>query len=204
LRFHTAWVKTGKAQCEHMFSAVALIADIAQRSQHVRFVPIGDSCTAAPTDLFDHIVSLGEQRGRDGEAERIRGLAIYDEFEFGRLLNGQVGGLSALQDLIHKSGSAPEKIDEVRALGHQTPLVRELAKAIHGWDAATGSQGHDPGPMRHSEGVIQCDEGLSVASRRSSGLFHSVAVQRSGVMVAIPFLAASSIPPDMIFGKERY
>jgi hypothetical protein len=92
-----------------MFSAVALIADIAQRSQHVRFVPIGDSCTAAPTDLFDHIVSLGEQRGRYDEAERIRGLAIYDEFEFGRLLNGQVGGLSALQDLIHKSGKRSTK-----------------------------------------------------------------------------------------------
>ena len=96
------WVKAGKAQCEQMFSAVALIADIAQRSQHVRFVPIGDSCTAAPTDLFDHIVSLGEQRGRYGEAERIRGLAIYDEFEFGRLLNGQVGGLAPFRILSTK------------------------------------------------------------------------------------------------------
>jgi hypothetical protein len=36
------WVKAGKAQCEQMFSAVALIADIAQRSQHVRFVPTPD------------------------------------------------------------------------------------------------------------------------------------------------------------------
>ena len=33
------WVKTGKAQCEHMFSALPLIADIAQCSRHVRFVP---------------------------------------------------------------------------------------------------------------------------------------------------------------------
>jgi hypothetical protein len=33
-------VKTGKAQCEQMFSASPLRADIAQRSQHVRFVPI--------------------------------------------------------------------------------------------------------------------------------------------------------------------
>jgi hypothetical protein len=86
--------------------------------------------------LFDHLVGQREQRGRHGEAERIRGLTINDEFELCRLLNG----LSALQDLIHKSGSAPEKIDEARALGHQAPLVRELAKAIHGWEAATGSQ----------------------------------------------------------------
>src|SRR5258708_1272849 len=33
------WVETGKAQCENMFSALALKADIAQQSRHVRFVP---------------------------------------------------------------------------------------------------------------------------------------------------------------------
>ena len=126
------------------------------------------SCTAAKsTFLFDHLVSLGEQRGRHGEAERIRGLAIDDEFELGRLLDRKVGGLGALQDFVHESGSAPEKVDEARAVGHQAPLVRELAKAIHGREAAAGSQGHDPGPIRNSEGVIEGDEGLSVASRGS-------------------------------------
>jgi hypothetical protein len=33
------WVKTGKAQCEQMFSALPLKADVAQRGRHVRFVP---------------------------------------------------------------------------------------------------------------------------------------------------------------------
>ena len=42
-----SWVKTGKAQCEHMFSALPLRADIAQQSRHVRFVPVPDSCSAA-------------------------------------------------------------------------------------------------------------------------------------------------------------
>src|SRR6266403_1360044 len=37
-----SWVKTGKAQCEQMFSALPPRADIAQRSRHVRFVPISD------------------------------------------------------------------------------------------------------------------------------------------------------------------
>src|SRR5260221_6554785 len=41
-RFHTAWVKTGKAQCEQMFSALPLRADIAQCSRHVGFVPTAD------------------------------------------------------------------------------------------------------------------------------------------------------------------
>ncbi len=34
-----SWVKTGKARCEHMFSALPLRADIAQCGRHVRFVP---------------------------------------------------------------------------------------------------------------------------------------------------------------------
>ena len=38
------WVKAGKAQCEDMFSALPLRADIAHCSQHVRFVPDADSC----------------------------------------------------------------------------------------------------------------------------------------------------------------
>jgi hypothetical protein len=44
-RFHTAWVKTGKAQCEHMVSALPLRADIAQQSRHVGFVPDSDIAT---------------------------------------------------------------------------------------------------------------------------------------------------------------
>ncbi len=35
-------VKTGKAQCEPMFSALPPRADIAQRSRHVRSVPEAD------------------------------------------------------------------------------------------------------------------------------------------------------------------
>src|SRR5258708_9562951 len=40
-------VKTGKAQCEQMFSAVHPTTDIAKILRHVRFVPLPDSCIAA-------------------------------------------------------------------------------------------------------------------------------------------------------------
>src|SRR5258706_12454259 len=45
-------VKTGKAQCEQMFSALPPRADIARRSRHVRFVPSRDSCTAAKLQSY--------------------------------------------------------------------------------------------------------------------------------------------------------
>jgi hypothetical protein len=35
----SAWVKIGKAQCEHMFSAVQPITDITKLERHVRKVP---------------------------------------------------------------------------------------------------------------------------------------------------------------------
>ena len=45
------WVKTGKTHHEHMFSALPLRADIAQRSLHVRFVAMNRrrGASAIPT-----------------------------------------------------------------------------------------------------------------------------------------------------------
>src|SRR4029450_11236477 len=86
--FHTAWVKSGKAQCEQMFSALAPRADIAQRSRHVRFVPSRDSCIATITCLFDHLVGAAKERLRNSEAERLRGLQVNEQLDFSGLLHG--------------------------------------------------------------------------------------------------------------------
>ena len=54
--------------------------------------------------LLNHRVGLGEQRGRHGEAERILGLAIYDQLELGGLLHWEASGLCALQDFVDEAG----------------------------------------------------------------------------------------------------
>jgi len=59
------WVKTGKAHCEDMFSALLPRADIAHCSRHVCFVP-----TTEVTLSLDHLVGDREKRPRDREAER--------------------------------------------------------------------------------------------------------------------------------------
>ena len=46
----------------------------------------------------DDLIGAGEDRGRHGQAERLRGLEIDDQLEPGRLLDRQIGGLCALQN----------------------------------------------------------------------------------------------------------
>ena len=46
--------------------------------------------------LLDHLVGTREHSGWDRESELLRCLAMYDEFERGRLLDGEVGGLGAI------------------------------------------------------------------------------------------------------------
>jgi hypothetical protein len=49
--------------------------------------------------LFDHLVS-GRERRRHGEAERLGGLEVDYQLEFGRLLHGEIGRLRALKNLV--------------------------------------------------------------------------------------------------------
>jgi hypothetical protein len=44
--------------------------------------------------LFNHLVSGGQHGRRQRDAERLGGLKIDDEFEFGRLFNGKIAGFA--------------------------------------------------------------------------------------------------------------
>jgi hypothetical protein len=55
------WVKTGKAPCEHMFSALPPKADIPLRTRYVRFVPQADSCAVVS---HQHLITSSARANR--------------------------------------------------------------------------------------------------------------------------------------------
>ena len=58
--------------------------------------------------LFDHPVGAQQDRRRNGEAEGVGGLQVDDKLELRGLLDGEVGGLGALENLVYVGRGAPK------------------------------------------------------------------------------------------------
>src|SRR3990170_2062804 len=69
--------------------------------------------------LFNQLIRPHEHGPRDREVERLRRLEVDHQLEFGRLLDGKLGGPDALEDLDDVAGSAAEEIDVVGPVTHQ-------------------------------------------------------------------------------------
>src|SRR5262252_9772251 len=65
-----------------------------------------DSRCSHDRGLLYDVIRPPQQGRRDREAERLGGLGVDHQLELRRLLHGQVSGLCALQDLVHKRGAA--------------------------------------------------------------------------------------------------
>jgi hypothetical protein len=57
--------------------------------------------------LFNHLIRPLQERRRDRQTEGLGGLEVDHEFELRRLLDGQVGGPGALEDLVDVAPGTP-------------------------------------------------------------------------------------------------
>src|SRR3954471_8493495 len=90
--------------------------------------------------LLDHIVGAQEQIRRDGNLLRVRGLAVDDELELGRLLDRQGGGLGALQDLVDVARRAVVEVGIKHAVGKQPARLYEVTRGVDRRRAVLGCE----------------------------------------------------------------
>src|SRR6516165_5875589 len=82
------------------------------------------------TKSFDHFVGGSEQRWRDGYIKCLGGLEIYQKRKRRRLLNRQVAGVCALENLVHIRSRAPKEPIVARTIGEQTACISEIREAV--------------------------------------------------------------------------
>src|ERR1700730_3772766 len=64
-------------------------------------LPQPDSCSAAKSPLFDHLIGTLLELHRHVQSERFRGLQVDHELEPDRSLDGKIARFSAAQHTIH-------------------------------------------------------------------------------------------------------
>ena len=115
----------GQKQTFRQVSAMSALppkADIRGHGWNVRFVPIAD----ISQPLFDQLIGAARQGQWNGYAERLGGLKIDDQFDFGNLLDRQVGGLFALEDTAGVDASLTECLRS--SSGRQPRQTREIGR----------------------------------------------------------------------------
>ena len=107
--FNTARVEGGGAKKDHVEPTQSLMWFTQAIARQCDWLALAIKESAMRLDRkadypkpmsFDHVVSAHEQRLRKCPAQRFGGLAINDELKLCGLLNGKVGRLGSLQDLV--------------------------------------------------------------------------------------------------------
>src|SRR6266446_5003584 len=97
--------------------------------------PVRWSVMLGSASLYN-LIRAPQHRRRDRQPNRLRGLEIDDQLELGRLLDREVGGVDAFEDLVHVGGRAPLQVENVRAIDHETAGLPVLRRpSMYRWEA---------------------------------------------------------------------
>src|SRR5687767_3837148 len=80
--------------------------------------------------LLDQLVRPQEQRPRKFQAERLRGLEVDDQLEARGLIDRQICGLRALQNLVDVPCRRSNRVGVVGPVGHQAAAFGERAEEV--------------------------------------------------------------------------
>src|SRR5262249_41372204 len=121
------------------------------------WVPSTHDPKATSRRLLDHLVGAVCEIDRV-EAERLGGLAIDDQLEPDRGLDGKLARRPTLEDAISIGRRAPKAIEQVISVGQQAAELNESTKRINGRETVTSSQRCDLCAMRDQERIRQHDK----------------------------------------------
>src|SRR6185503_10151331 len=105
-----------------------------------------------PLRSLNHLIRALQQRRWDREPQRLRGLRVEDQFEFGRLLDREFPWLSSLEDLVHIRRGAPPPIGKARPVSDEAASFRVLSLCAHGWQPMLQCQARKLVPIRECKG----------------------------------------------------
>jgi hypothetical protein len=90
--------------------------------------PHQDPTSTAARMLLDHLVGTAKERDRNGEAERLGGLHIDNQFDLCGLLYRQVRRLLTFEDAAGVDASQMRTVGQAAAIAHQPAGCGELAE----------------------------------------------------------------------------
>ena len=106
-----------------------------------------------PPSLY-YLIGAKKEGGRNGESEKFRRVAVDHELELRGLLDGEIGGLGALENLVYVGSCAPVQFRDIRTVRHQASGVHDGPKPVDGWQSVPGGQLYDAGSMSVEKGHV--------------------------------------------------
>src|SRR5215467_12632918 len=83
--------------------------------------------------LLDHLIRSQQQRLRDRQPQRLRGLHVDDEFELGGLLDGKIAGLGSFEDLVDENRCTPPHVGNGSPVGDEPPGLSKSSVEKYRW-----------------------------------------------------------------------
>ncbi len=114
---------------------------------------------------FDDLVGTKDQRLGELEVDGLRGLGIENEFEFGRLLDGQIGWPCTLEDFVYVEGKAGEGFPQVRTVAQKPAGFDERFPTKHRGQVCVFGEGGDGLPVENQKRVGKCQQSVTIAAR---------------------------------------
>src|SRR5262245_25481949 len=123
------------------------------------------SCALLPTTysslLFDHPVCTPEHSLWNREANLLGGFEIDNQFERGRLLDGEICGLRTLKYFVYVGCCPSAQVDEARAVGHESSVFDKQVVVVYRRKPALQRQLYNLGSMRGEDRAIQHQDSVS-------------------------------------------